>query len=609
MGPMFLNRWFSVLLLVGLSLSCNPAESRDVPGEFSLETFNGVVKYARSNYLDSSNINETQSYVAAADAALRSLPTPLMLMTREFLDNRQQFKEPLQIVPGKTIDVAPGRGYLILVPDYARLETQNKQYEAQQKNRLKTMTEAQRRAYSDTLRQKSRQEFEFTRDAWNKAGFGRNDFEQIIRWIEKHKDEYASLPPTFKGEDPYKENKFGMHHVYFAASNGFLSAMDPHSAVLDRTSWDKIRKEAEDSTFEGIGAMLKGGGIHDVVVETPLPGSPALNAGLKAGDVIKTVDGKSVEGMPLSDVVKRIRGKRNTIVTLGLERPTDLSFPVIKIKRSVIEMKAVSSTYLPQEKVGVLKISSFLYAGNSTSDLVRDEYERLVQKAGGNLSGLVIDLRNNPGGFLEEAIKVASLFLPPGRVAVHIKGKSSGLQPRKTSSKPMVPADLPIITLINAGSASASEIVASALMDHNVALVVGERSFGKASVQGVNPWNNVIIKLTTARYYAPRGYTVQVHGVRPDIEISDEVDNQFPSRFREEDMWQHLPELEDREADEARAEWVTRLKEVVGDNADSERYIQAHKQDAMRTDYMLTRALAYMKALQRFPHPAGFALK
>jgi C-terminal peptidase prc len=369
--------------------------------------------------------------------------------------------------------------------------------------------------------------------------------------------------------------------------------------------WDKIRSESEDSSFEGIGAMLRGGGYQSVIVETPLANSPALRSGLRAGDIIRKVDGKSIDGLSLSEVVKRIRGPKETIVTLGIERPPVMTAHDISITRGVISQKAVSSEFLPDENVGVIKVSSFLYNGTETSEMVREEYQDLKAKSGGDLNGLVIDLRNNPGGFLDESIKVAGLFLKRGSVVVQTRGRGTGLRPRKTYDRPIVSEELPIIVLVNAGSASASEIVASALMDHNRALVLGERSFGKASVQEMQPNNSngIIVKLTTARYYAPRGYTIQVYGVEPDIKVSDELDGTFPPRFREEDMWKHLPELTRREQDPTRESWVKSIAVKVGDNTKAEAYIKSHKHDARRPDFMLIRALGYMKAMKGNPTP------
>jgi C-terminal peptidase prc len=348
-----------------------------------------------------------------------------------------------------------------------------------------------------------------------------------------------------------------------------------------------------------------------VIVETPLPGSPALQAGLRAGDIIRKVDRMAIENMPLSDVVKKIRGPRETVVTLEVERPTELRTLPISIKRDVIKQTAVSSRLISNREldesvvkgrqIGVIKIASFLYAKKNTSRLIVEEYESLMKRAGGKLDGLVIDLRGNPGGYLEEAVEVSDLFLPRGKVVVRVRG-AGDFKEEKTRRGPLVQGT-PLIVLINSGSASASEIVASALMDHNAALVLGERSFGKATVQGIHRLGSVFVKLTSARYYAPDGYTVQVHGVVPDVEISDELDGSFPPRFREEDMWKHLPELEGRKNDPQRQNWVESLKAAAGDAKSTEDFIARHKNDALKPDFMLIRALQYFDALKQHPVP------
>ena len=211
-----------------------------------------------------------------------------------------------------------------------------------------------------------------------------------------------------------------------------------------------------------------------------------------------------------------------------------------------------------------------------------------------------------PCGRLEEAIRTAGLFLPQGVPVVDVVSRNY----REEHENPMYPIiedDLPIIVLVNANSASASEILASALMDHDAALILGERTFGKASVQSINALESnrdFLIKLTAARYYSPEGYTVQVYGVVPDIKISDEEDPQnFPPRFREEDMWRHLPELQERKPDPARTEWVAKLQANVGNNQIAEQYLKEHEADAVKPDYMLRRALSYFPVLRQFPAP------
>jgi C-terminal peptidase prc len=593
----------SLILLILAGFSCNPAQSKNVPLSFSKDDFEEIVHYTLNNYIDPGSINTNRAYVGAASAALESLPYPLLLLPESFYKKRNDIMLPERIVPGRIIKIDPKDPYVILVPDYTAWDKQNKSFEEKRKSTHKNMTPAQMRQEGERLIKRINEEKVSLENSWEKIPFSNEETDKIIQWISDNQSEYSRLPPTHKGSDPFEEEPFGMNHVYFAAANGLMQTIDPHSGVIDNRAWDKIVKESQDSSFEGIGAMLRGGGNQEVVVETPLANSPSLKAGVRAGDIIRRVDGLAIEGLPLSEVVKKIRGPRDTTVVLSIERPPVMSFHEIPIQRSVITQKAVSSEYLPDQKIGVIKVSSFLYQDRekSTSAMIIDEFNQLLKK--GPVSGLVIDLRNNPGGYLEEAVKVTGLFTEKGSIAVQTRGRGTGLRPLRTGDRPVIPPDLPIIVMINAGSASASEILASALMDHKRALLVGERSFGKASVQGMDPMGNFRIKLTTARYYAPLGYTIQASGVIPDIEISEEQDSSFPPKFREEDMWQHLPRLEKRADDPVRENWVKRIKAESGDLNDSEKYIEEHKNDARRPDYALIRTLQYFKGLSKYKSP------
>ena len=588
-----------------VGISCDAAQSKTVPPGFGQDDFTNIVSYARRYYLDPGSVDISRSYVGAAEAALKSLPYPLVLMSKSFYEKRSEIQDADRIMPGKVEKVGGSDEYLVFVPDYVQIDKRDKGIT--KRDRKLKLTPAQRAKRFAENRARIKKEQRFVESAWNQVAFSKKDFQKIVKWISENRSRYNQPPSTYKGEHPYEKDPFGMHHVFFAAANGFIQMMDPHSGILDRESWARIRRESQDSSFEGIGALLRGGGTRDVVVETPLPGSPALKAGLRAGDIIRKVDGKTIESLPLSQVVKRIRGKKATVVALFVERPTELRSLTIRIKRDVIELKAVSSRYRADEGLGILKISSFLYDTDRTSVAVRREYQALLRKAGKPLKGLIIDLRNNPGGDLDEAINTTGLFLPEDKVVVTIKRRNR-TRNRRNRGEPMIPmrggkSRFPVIVLINAGSASASEILASALMDHSAALVLGDRSFGKASVQGLQPRGDVILKLTTARYYAPKGYTIQVYGVQPDIRVSDEPDGTFPPRFREEDMWRHLPELTRRKADSAREAWLEKLKAAVGKNEAAEQYLKKHKNDALKPDYMLTRALGYLKAMKRYPRP------
>lgn len=596
------------LLLYAGFCGCDPAQSKEVPQGFSQDNFDRVVEYALSNYLDPEMVQARRCYIGAAEEAFKVLPAGLLMIPESFYSRMPELVAPERQIPGKTIKINADDAFVVIVPDYKELEKRRKAIEAREKARRKTMTPAQKNAEAEKLRDQLKKEQKELETAWESVKFSRDDFRRVVAWIEANLDSYKELPPTFEGENPYAETPFGMHFVYFAAANGFLQNMDPHSAVIDNSSWDKIRKESEDSSFEGIGALLRGGGSSDVIVETPLPGSPALKAGLRAGDIIRKVDGKSIENLNLSEVVKRIRGKKDTFVVLDVERTTEVEQISIRIKRAKIEQKAVSSNYLldlPYKdfmpmRVGIIKISSFLFENKRPSELIRHEYYQLLDKADGRLDGIILDLRGNPGGDLEEAINVGGLFLPDNTVVVEIRSKEEKARRKSRERKLLLNSkDVPIIVLINAGSASASEIVASALQDHNAALILGERSFGKASVQSLRPVDSVIVKVTTARYYAPNNYTIQVFGVEPDIKVSDEVDGSFPVRFREEDMWKHLPELQQKKDSAARRAWLERLKQLAAaDSTAAEAFLKGHEKDAVKPDAMLIRALPYLKAMK-----------
>ncbi|MCB1308385.1 MAG: PDZ domain-containing protein [Leptospiraceae bacterium] len=616
-----LSIWI-VALMLGLSGLAplklfGEARNNANKARFTLGDFDEAVLYTRRNYLDADEINSSVAYAGAAEFALRSLPYSLVLMSRAYYDNRERL-EGEDILPGEPIMLEHTDRYLIFKPDYhqIRLDAERESdaqdspdsggivrenQEEQAEDR--PLTPAER---IERQREKRREVRQFMDKTWTDLRFSRDDFLSVLHWIEEHKSGYDERPVDFSGDDPYADDPFGMHHVYLAAVNGYLTSVDAHATVMDKAAWDKLISEAEDSSFSGIGAMLREDPGGDVIVESPLPGSPALSAGLRAGDVIRRVDGTVIAGMELSEVVNIIRGEIGTTVTLEVYRELEQSTLSIPIKRDRIEIKAVSSTFIEEERIGIIKITSFLYKRTPTTAAVFKEYNELKERAGGKLKGLVLDLRGNPGGRLEEAIRTAGLFLPQGVPVVDVVSRNY----REEHENPMYPIiedDLPIIVLVNANSASASEILASALMDHDAALILGERTFGKASVQSINALESnrdFLIKLTAARYYSPEGYTVQVYGVVPDIKISDEEDPlNFPPRFREEDMWRHLPELQERKPDPARTEWIAKLQANVGTNQIAEQYLKEHEADAVKPDYMLRRALSYFPVLRQFPAP------
>ena len=607
--------WTILFTIIYLSFCGNDkAETIEISKSFSQDDIYKIIKYARSNHIDPDRIHQNLSYVRATEKALQSLPHSLLLFSKEYYKNRSKWREKDDPpIPGKALFLKKDKPYLIFIPNYKKLDKMNKKAKAKRKKENKKLTRTKRRERAFEQRNKDKKLHRLKLLAWQKNKFSKNDFQYVLAWIEQNWRKYKNVPAVYKEKKKAKQKReFGLHLTYFAAANGFLRSMDPHCSVIPRSSWKKTLSKSEDSSFEGIGALLRGGGSVDVVVETPLPGSPALRSGLRSGDIIREVDGVSIEDMLLSEVVKKIRGPRETIVTLNVERTIDLRTLDVKIKRGIIKQLAVQShlvtaketsvKLLKKLKIGVIQIKSFLYAKKKTNQLVVDSYKELLKKSNLKLDALIIDLRNNPGGYLRESVRVADLFLASNKVVVSVKGQGR-TQKHKTRKSAMV-KNIPLVVLINSGSASASEILASALMDHNAALVLGERTFGKATVQSVNPsYAETYVKITTSRYYSPNDYTVQVSGVHPDIKISDESDGTFPLKFREENMWDHLPRIKKIKANNRRRRWIQKINKFVGKNTVAEEYIKKHKSDALRPDYMLIRSLAYIKAMLKNPKP------
>lgn len=598
-----------------LLLLLSPGVTRAIPGDFGIQDFNRVLTYARLQYLDRRSIDLDRGYVDAARTAISAMPAPLELFPTEYLKVRKEFAPQGIVMPGEVLELPWTEKYVIFKIDAAKRQEVQDRREALQKKKWDSLSQQQREEEAKRIRERQREQRKTLDEYWEATGFSGQDFNRIMAWIQSNRVRFGTSPdqdqPTDEAEESTEEESGGdppsMSYYYFQAARGYLKSFDPHADLLDRKVWEKIRKESEDATFEGIGAILRGGDEEDVIVETPFPGSPALKSGLKAGDIIRKVDGKSISNLSLREVVNRIRGPRGTVVSLVVDRPTDLTTREIKIERDVIERKAVDSTYLKEHNIGIIHIRSFLFHETPITDMVRAAYEKIKEEAGGAPDGLIIDLRNNPGGDLGEAVRVSGLFMENERIITSLKS-NSGLRELESDGYPIIPNSMPLMVMVDAGSASASEIMASALQDYDRALIVGDRTFGKATVQQIQPLEtengSYLIKLTIARYYAPLGYTVQVHGVKPDIRISDQKDGEFPLRFREEDMWHHLPELAEREPEPGRQKWVENLKSQV-DPKKAEQYLKEHENDAVRPDYMLQRALPYLKAMIRQEASSG----
>jgi carboxyl-terminal processing protease len=338
------------------------------------------------------------------------------------------------------------------------------------------------------------------------------------------------------------------------AINGMLTGLDPHSAFLDQEAYRDLQVGTQGE-FGGLGIEV---GTEDgfIKVVAPIEDTPAFRAGVLAGDLIIKLDEVSVKGISLSDAVKRMRGKPNTAVKLTVVRKGETKPLEFIVKRDVIRVKSVKARML-EPGYGLVRITQFQeHTGENLVTALNDLYKQ----AGGDMKGLVLDLRGNPGGLLNSAVAVSAAFLPKNALVVYTDGRTEDAKMRLTATKenyvrgafrddylskvPAAAKSVPMVVLVNGASASASEIVAGALQDHQRATIIGTQTFGKGSVQTILPLpNNQAVKLTTARYYTPGGRSIQAKGIAADIVVEDEATRVL---LREADLQHHLSIEEDK---------------------------------------------------------------
>ena len=348
--------------------------------------------------------------------------------------------------------------------------------------------------------------------------------------------------------EPIEDKKLITHAI-----SGMLSNLDPHSAYLDADAYKDLQVGTQGE-FGGLGIEV---GMEDGLVKviSPIEDTPADRAGIKSGDLIFKLDDTLVKGLTLSDAVKKMRGKPKTQIKLSILRKGETKPLEITLTREVIKVQSVKSK-LVEEGYGYLRITSF--QENTAPSIVKhlgDLYKP------GQLKGLVLDLRNDPGGLLNSAVGVSAAFLPPKTLVTSTDGRTPDAKhlfyatpedylrgSREDFLKALPPEarKVPMVVLINGGSASASEIVAGALQDHKRAVVMGTTSFGKGSVQTVLPLpGNTAIKLTTARYFTPSGRSIQAKGIVPDIVVEESANGTSSARLREADLENHLENNKD----------------------------------------------------------------
>jgi carboxyl-terminal processing protease len=391
------------------------------------------------------------------------------------------------------------------------------------------------------------------------------------------------------------------------AISGMVASLDPHSQYFDKKSFKEFR-EGTTGRFVGVGIEIsQEDGLVKVV--SPIEGSPAYRAGLKPNDLITKIDDTVVKGLSLSDAVKRMRGEPNTKVMLTIFRKDESrTFPVT-ITREEIRTQSVRGKVV-EPGYGWIRLSQF--QERTVDDFVKKVEE--IYKAEPNLKGLVLDLRNDPGGLLDSAVAISSAFLPENVTVVSTNGQlpeskfvykaAPEFYQRRAGADPLrkLPAALksvPLVVLVNEGSASASEIVAGALQDHHRGTVLGSQTFGKGSVQTVRPLGpDTGLKLTTARYYTPSGRSIQAKGIVPDVMVDDSQDGDVFAllRTREADLDKHLtsgqgPEVKDAARDKAREEARKKAEEEAR-KGPTDRKVPEFGSDK---DFQLVQALNQLK--------------
>jgi len=391
------------------------------------------------------------------------------------------------------------------------------------------------------------------------------------------------------------------------AINGMLSGLDPHSSYLDVDGFKDLQAGTQGE-FGGLGIEV---GMEDgfVKVVSPIEDTPAYRAGLKTGDLIIKLDETTVKGMSLNDAVKRMRGKPDTQIVLTVLRKGENKPLVMTLTRAVIKVQSVKNKS-PEAGYAYARITQFQeHTGEDLAKALkamRDDYNA-------PLKGLVLDLRNNPGGLLNAAVGVSAAFLPKGELVVYTEGRTADAKMKLTANAENyvrggpkddylknLPADIksvPMVVLVNGGSASASEIVAGALQDHKRAIIMGTQSFGKGSVQTILPMNNgTAIKLTTARYFTPKGRSIQAKGIAPDIIVEDAADSGF--NLREADLTRHLSNPREGEVPAAEPAKAAAPEKDGGDKDNGKTDRQAPIEPASKNDVQFVQAMNLLKGLQ-----------
>jgi carboxyl-terminal processing protease len=358
------------------------------------------------------------------------------------------------------------------------------------------------------------------------------------------------------------------------AIKGMLAGLDPHSVFLDPEDFEEIRIST-DGKFGGLGIeVTTEDGLIKVI--TPIDGTPAYEAGLQPGDIILKLDDVPVRGMSLQDSVDKMRGEPGSSIKLTIFREGEADELEFDLVRAIIKVTSVRGELL-EPGLAYVRVSSFQ---SGTAQALRNQVKSLVEKNKGSLDGLILDLRNNPGGVLSGAVDVSDMFLGEGSI-VSTRGRTASSEQIFIARPDDIIDDAPMVVLVNGGSASASEIVAGALQDHQRAIIIGTRTFGKGSVQTVIPMNNGgALKLTTARYYTPTDRSIQAKGIVPDI-IAEQA---------------RLTEINDSNSRVSESDLAGHLENEVAENGEDKSKALSGKQ-RLKKDFQLREALNLLKGM------------
>ena len=536
---------------------------------FTPDNFDEVREYVKTYYIEE-KVDERRAFIEAASFALLAMDKPRQLLPETFYKARKGHPEEEGGLDGKTYKLRPEDPFLVhILPDK----------KDKKKEKRKRLTDEEILTY----RKKALARRHLLEESWNGIPFDDTRVRAVLKHIEQ----------KTKGEKVKKGVAGGRMKKYVvAAAQGYLWSLDPHSSLISQEAWEEATRDTTDGSFEGIGAILTTRG-DNTIVESPLEGRPAHKAGLRAGDVILKVDDKEIVGMPLHKVVKRIRGPKGKAVALTIRREGEPEDKVVTIVRAHIDIKNVTGKLVPHHKdLGYVKLTGFV---PTSMDELEKKFRELEKKAvGGKLRGLIFDLRNNSGGLLQQGVKIADFFVPSGTI-VTVKNRmrrDEVYRAHRTGTEL-----LPLIVLVNDGSASASEIVASAIQDNGRGLLVGDRTFGKASVQTLfSPIlrKDYYIKLTIARYYSPSGRTIQVVGVNPDLPVPPTVGGKMPVGFREENLSHYLKPI-DSSYRSPNAEVTKQVAECAKKRGIAERIHAADPNPQVKFDYQLMRAADYLE--------------